>query len=112
MQGSADLTAQGVMRAVDLARSTEDRQVLELIYGQQVFGRPFVMVSGVPPARIAVMRKALLEALGDKDLIAEATKMRLDINPVTGEALQALVEKLYATPAPIVRRATEALKGP
>jgi tripartite-type tricarboxylate transporter receptor subunit TctC len=112
MQGSPELTAQGVMRAGDLARSAEDRQVLELIYAQQVFGRPFVMAPGVPPARIAIMRKALLEVLQDKELIAEAAKMRLDINPVTGEALQALVEKLYATPAPIVRRATEALKGP
>jgi hypothetical protein len=112
MQGSADLTAQGVMRSADLARSAEDRQVLELIYAQQVFGRPFVMAPGVPPARISIVRTALIEALQDKELVSEAARMRLDVNPVSGEALQALVEKLYATPAHIVRRAAEALKGP
>jgi tripartite-type tricarboxylate transporter receptor subunit TctC len=109
VQGSAALTAQGVMRATDLARTPEDRQVLELIYSQQLFGRPFVVAPGVPPARVAVLRKAFLEALQDKELLAEAAKMRLDVSPVSGDELQTLVEKLYATPAHIISRATEAL---
>jgi len=108
-QGDAKLTTQGVMRATDLARSPEDRQALELIYGQQLFGRPFVVAPGVPPARVAMLRKAFWETMQDKDLIAEAAKMRLDVSPVSGEELQALVEKLYATPAHIITRATEAL---
>ena len=108
-QGSAALTAQGVMRATDLARTPEDRQVLELIYSQQLFGRPFVVAPGVPPARVAVLRRAFLDALQDKELLADAAKMRLDVGPVSGEELQTLVEKLYATPAHIISRATEAL---
>ena len=110
-QGNPALTAQGVMRAIDLARSDEDRQVLELIYAQQVFGRPFVMAQGVPAARLEVMRKAFLAALKDKDLLAEAAKLRLDINPVPGDELQTLVAKLYASPPHIIKRAGEALKG-
>jgi tripartite-type tricarboxylate transporter receptor subunit TctC len=111
IQGSPALTAQGIVRAPDLARSPEDRQVLELIYSQQVFGRPFVMAEGVPPARVALLRKAFLSALKDEQLLADAEKMRLDINPVSGEELQALVERLYATPPHIIKRAAEALKG-
>jgi tripartite-type tricarboxylate transporter receptor subunit TctC len=109
VEGSATLTAQGVPRAVDFARTAEDRQVLELIYSQQTFGRPFVAAPGVPQARVAVLRKALRETLQDKEVAAEAGKMRLDVNPVSGEDLQALVEKLYAAPAHIVTRAAEAL---
>ena len=108
-KGDPKLTAQGVTRAIDLARSAEDRQVLELIYSQQLFGRPFVVAPGVPPARVAALRKALLETLKDKELLADAAKMRLDVEPVSGEELQALVEKLYATPAHIITRATQAL---
>jgi tripartite-type tricarboxylate transporter receptor subunit TctC len=111
VEGSPALTAQGVLRAVDLVKSPEDRQVLELIYSQQVFGRPFVMAEGVPQARVRVLRKALIEVLKDDQLRADAERMRLDINPVSGEALQALVEKLYATAPHIIRRAAEALKG-
>jgi tripartite-type tricarboxylate transporter receptor subunit TctC len=111
LHGDPALTAKGVMRAIDLARSDEDRQVLELIYSQQVFGRPFVMAERVPPARLALMRKAFLATLADKDLLADAAKLRLDINPVPGEELQALVQKLYASPPHIIKRAGDALKG-
>jgi tripartite-type tricarboxylate transporter receptor subunit TctC len=83
--------------------------VLELIYGQQLFGRPFVVAPGVPAARVAMLRKAFWETMQDKDVIAEAAKMRLDVSPLSGEELQALVVKLYATPPHIITRATEAL---
>jgi hypothetical protein len=109
VQGSPALNAQGVMRAADLARSADDRQVLELIYSQQMFSRPFVMAPGVPATRVATLRKAFRDALQDQELLADAEKVRLDINPVSGEELQALVEKLYATPPHIVARAAEAL---
>jgi hypothetical protein len=35
--------------------------------------------------------------------------MRLDIDPVSGEELQALVEKVYAAPPHIITRAADAL---
>ena len=111
VHGDPALTAKGVMRAIDLAKSDADRQVLELIYGQQTFGRPFVMAERVPPARLAVMRKAFLATLADKDFLADAAKLRLDINPVAGEELQTLVQKLYASPPHIIKRAGDALKG-
>lgn len=111
MTGNPALTAKGVMRAIDLARSDEDRQVMQLIYSQQVFGRPFVMAQDVPPERLKIMRSAFLSALEDNELLADAAKLRLDINPVSGEELQALVAKLYATPAHIIKRAGDALKG-
>jgi tripartite-type tricarboxylate transporter receptor subunit TctC len=111
MTGDPALTAQGVMRAVDLAGSDEDRQVLQLIYSQQVFGRPFVMAADVPAARLKIIRNSFLAALKDKELLAEAAKMRLDVNPVSGDELQALVTTLYATPAHIIKRAGDALKG-
>src|SRR5262245_3646182 len=109
VRGSAELTAQGVPRAVEFARTAQDRQVMELIYAQQTFGRPFLVAPGVPPARVAALRKALHETLQDKDVRAEAARMRLDINPVSGEELQTLVEKLYAAPAHIIARAADAL---
>ena len=41
--------------------------------------------------------------------LAEAHKIGLDIDPISGEELQALAEKIYATPAPIVAKARQAL---
>jgi hypothetical protein len=44
----------------------------------------------------------------DKDLLADAAKSRIEISPVSGEEVQALVTKVFATPKRIVERAKEA----
>ena len=54
---------------------------------------------GVPADRVALLRTALAPILKDKDALAEADREKLEIDPVSGEELQSLVDKLYATPA-------------
>ncbi|MCC6887020.1 MAG: hypothetical protein IT536_00565 [Hyphomicrobiales bacterium] len=109
VKGSARLNALKVPRTGDFAKTDDDRQILSLIYAQQQFGRPFVMAPGAPEARVAAIRKAFVQVLQDKELRAEAAKMNLDIDPLSGTELQEIVERLYATPAPIVKRAIAAL---
>ena len=50
-----------------------------------------------------------MQALADKQLLAEAAKMNLDIEVLSGNDLQDIVTRIYATPAPIVKRAIAAL---
>ena len=68
----------GVPLAIDFAKTDEDRKVMELIYSQLIFGRPYVLPPGTPPDRVAALRKAFMAALQDKDALAEAKKMNLD----------------------------------
>ena len=49
-----------------------------------------------------------MDALADKDLLAEAQKLRLDVEPTSGVDLQNLVSKIYATPSAIIERARDA----
>ena len=93
----------------DFAKTDEQRAVMELAYSQEVFGRPFVLPPDVPQARVDALRKAFMAALRDKDLLADAKKQRLDIDPLSGEDVQALVAKVYGMPANIVAKAKEAL---
>jgi tripartite-type tricarboxylate transporter receptor subunit TctC len=58
---------------------------------------------------VAALRKAFTAALQDQELLAAAEKMRIDIDPVSGEELQSLIEKIYATPPALVARAKAAL---
>jgi tripartite-type tricarboxylate transporter receptor subunit TctC len=109
VKGSAKLNKMGVPRTADFAKTPEDRQVLELVYAQQQFGRPFVMAPGSPPERVAAIRQAFVQALADRELLAEAAKMNLDIEALSGTELQDIVSRIYATPAPIVKRAIAAL---
>lgn len=91
------------------AKTDEQRAVMELAYSQEVFGRPFVMPPSVPADRVAALRKAFMSAMKDKDLLADAKKQRLDIEPLSGEDVQALVTKVYSMPAAVVAKAKEAL---
>jgi tripartite-type tricarboxylate transporter receptor subunit TctC len=91
------------------AKTDEQRAVMELAYSQEVFGRPFVMPPSVPQERVDALRKAFMAALQDKDLLADAKKQRLDIQPISGEEVQKLVAKVYGMPANVVAKAKEAL---
>jgi tripartite-type tricarboxylate transporter receptor subunit TctC len=83
---------------------------MELVYSQGLFGRPYLLPPGVPPERVAALRKAFIAALQDKDLLAEAKKIKLDIEPLPGEEVQGMVAKVYAMPANVVSRAKRALQ--
>jgi tripartite-type tricarboxylate transporter receptor subunit TctC len=109
INGYAKLNAMGIPRTADFAKSEEDRQILELVYSQGVFGRPYVLPPGVPADRVAALRKAFMAALADKELLAEAEHVKLDIDAIAGADLQAMVAKLYALPPSVAARAKEAL---
>jgi len=108
-KGHEDLNKRNVPRAGDLARSEDDRKVIELVFSQGIFGRPYVLPPGVPPDRVAALRKAFVVALNDKSLRTEADKMQFDVDPMAGEELQKLVSDLYATPPHLIERARQAL---
>lgn len=50
-----------------------------------------------PPARVAAIRKAFMEALQNPDLLSEAQKLSADVIPVSGEDLQKLVTQIYVS---------------
>ena len=99
----------GVPLAVSFAKTPEQRQILELVYSQTTFGRPYALPPDVPADRVAALRKAFFAVLSDKDLLADATRMHLDISPLHGEEMQALIGKLYSTPPELVQKAKAAL---
>src|SRR4029077_5867532 len=114
LKGHPVMNKMGVPLTISSAKNAEVRDAMELIYSQNLFGRPYIMSPGVPADRVAALRKAFAAMLKDKALLADAEKLGLDINPVDGEELQALVAKLYAMPPNVVERAKQSLiyKGP
>ena len=50
-----------------------------------------------------------MDAMRDSDLLAEAKKNRLDIDPTSGEDLQALILRLSLLPPAIIERARQSL---
>ena len=94
----------------DLASSDEQRAILKLIFARQVMGRPFLAPPGLPPERVAALRKGFLDTMKDKDFLADAEKAQLEITPVAGEDIQRLVIETHKTPAEIAKKAGDLLK--
>src|SRR5262245_19652264 len=91
----------------DLAQNDEQRQIFRLIFARQVMGRPFLAPPSVPADRAEALRKAFMDTLNDKELLAEAEKAQLEINPVAGDQIQALVGEIYRTPKEVAAKAAE-----
>jgi tripartite-type tricarboxylate transporter receptor subunit TctC len=96
--------------ALDLAKTPEDRQVLELLLTPQEMGRPFFAPPQVPAARVAALRDAFAKTLADPDFLRDAEKAGVEVQYTSGEAVQALLTRAYAAPPDVVRRANEMLR--
>ena len=86
------------------------RQVLRLIFDQSEFGRPYMMPPGVPKDRLAAMRAAFDATMKDEEFLAEAARMQLPINPMTGDDVQREVQRLYKIPETYMIDARRALE--
>jgi len=98
-----------VPTVMDIAKTDEQKRVLELIYGWQIMGRPLVAPPGLPPDRFAALRQAFDATMQDADFRAEAVKMMLDVNPLTGAEIDAFLARVFQTPRPLIERAAAAL---
>jgi tripartite-type tricarboxylate transporter receptor subunit TctC len=90
---------------IDLAKTDEQKKILELIFARQVMGRPFLAPPGIPADRAAALRTAFMDTMKDKEFLADARKAKMEITPVPGEQLETLVKRIYATPAEIAKKA-------
>jgi tripartite-type tricarboxylate transporter receptor subunit TctC len=86
---------------MDFAKSNEEKQIFKLVFARQPMGRPFLMPPGIPADRMVAVRKAFMDTMKDGEFLADAEKMKLEINPVSGDAVQEIVQQVYQTPKSI-----------
>jgi tripartite-type tricarboxylate transporter receptor subunit TctC len=100
----------GVPLVIDLAKTDEQRAILKLMFARQVMAWPIVAPPDLPPDRVEVLRKAFMATEQDKEFLADADKAQLEINPVSGEDIQKLVQEVYQTPAALAQKVADMLK--
>jgi len=104
---AADLDAPSVE---DLAKTTEERQLIELIVSGTQLGRPLATTPDVPADRVAALRAAFAATMKDPEFLAEAAKLNFEVAPVQGAAMQKVVEKILSTPKAVGQRAKPLLQ--
>jgi tripartite-type tricarboxylate transporter receptor subunit TctC len=84
---------------MDLASNDRERQMLRLLLSRQQMGWPFLAPPEVPSERAQALRRAFDETMKDPEFLAEAKERQLEVNPMSGAAIDQLVSDLYQTPA-------------
>ena len=87
------------------------RRLAQVILSGDELGRPMIAPPGVPADRVKILREAYNKALADPELIAEVTKSRLDMDPSTGEEIEALVKEIMDQPPEVVALVKKILDG-
>ena len=92
-----------VPSALDLVNGP-DKQILGIDSIRQEMGRPFALPPGVPADRIAMLRRAFEDTMRDPAFIAEAAKVSLEIDPLTGQKFRNCSTKPMAHRKQLLRK--------
>jgi tripartite-type tricarboxylate transporter receptor subunit TctC len=93
-----------VPSARELARTPEDKALLELAEIPFLMSRPFIAPPGSPPAQASILTQAFMQAHQDPDYLREAKEMQLDVSPMAGDEMQKLMTRIAQTPPAVIAR--------
>jgi tripartite-type tricarboxylate transporter receptor subunit TctC len=89
---------------MDLGKTEEDRAMLKLLSAPATIGRPIVSTPGLTPAVTKTLRDGFDATVKDPAFLKEAAKQKIEINPMTGAELQAIIADVVAAPRPVAEK--------
>ena len=97
--------------ASEFAKNPESRTILDFFVARQQYGRPFIAPPGVPAPVVAAYREAFEQLVQDANFRQEAAQQQAAIDLANGATVAAFVDRLYATPKPVLERAIALTKS-
>jgi tripartite-type tricarboxylate transporter receptor subunit TctC len=95
---------------VEITDDPAKKAALKLIVSRQAIARPFAAPPDLPADRARALRDAFAATMKDPDFLAETKRLALDVDPVTGTEVEALIREVYASPPEAVRLAADSMK--
>jgi tripartite-type tricarboxylate transporter receptor subunit TctC len=86
----------------EFATTEKQKQILKVLIGCEMLGRPFLAPPGVPADRAAALRKAFDDTMADPAFIADRHAVNEVVNPVGWQYIDNLLKELYATPKDLI----------
>lgn len=99
-----DAAFPAVPTILELLEKREDKGLFEIGFVEQVMGRPFMVAPKVPADRVAVLRAAFDATMKDKEFLAHAAREKVEIDPVDGATINALIDRAYGAPPDVIAR--------
>jgi tripartite-type tricarboxylate transporter receptor subunit TctC len=92
-----------IFELMDKYKTSEvGRRFAQVLLAGDELGRPMVAPPGVPPERVKILREAYDRALKDSELLDEVKRSRLDMEPITGQEIDAIYKDLMDQPPAVV----------
>jgi tripartite-type tricarboxylate transporter receptor subunit TctC len=95
--------------AGELTQDREKLQILKLFLASQEIARPFAAPPGLPADRKAALTAAFDQTMKDPEFLAEAQKLKMDVNPLNAKGVDDILAELYATPKDVLEKAAKAI---
>lgn len=100
-----------VPSVIELAKTDDDRRILDFYVAGAEVGRSFIAPPGLPPERAKILRDAFMKmSLEDAEYRAELERAKAPINAMSGEDLQKMIVEMTRTPPALVERLRKILK--
>jgi tripartite-type tricarboxylate transporter receptor subunit TctC len=80
------------------------RGLASLMLASGDFGRPIIATPGIPLDRVKLLREAFGKTLRDPELLDEAKKKRLEVDPMPGEDLEVLAKEVLSANKDLIER--------
>lgn len=100
----------GIPKTIDFAKTDEQKKIMQVIYSQARFARPYFVSGSVPADRLAALRAAFMQAWNDKDLRKEADKLQFSVAPQSGEEIQKIIAEINALPEAFIDKVKAAIR--
>ena len=89
---------------LELLDKPADKALFEIGFVEQVMGRPFMVAPKVPADRVVVLRAAFDATMKDAAFLAHAAREKVEIDPVDGATINALIDRAHAAAPEVVAR--------
>ena len=90
--------------ARELAKSSDDRNLIEILEIPYALSRPYAAPPDIPPDRAKALQDAFMATHKDPAYLAEAEKIGIDVSPIGGQAVLDLIDRIAKTPADQLKR--------
>ena len=97
-------------RVMDLIETPADKQLYSIFSLRLEYAFPFIAPPGVSDADVTRLRASFDKAVKNPEFLAEAAKMALDVNPLSGEHMTVLIDNIFKSDPATLQRAAAIMK--
>jgi tripartite-type tricarboxylate transporter receptor subunit TctC len=98
-------TAPTIYELMDKYNTPEPaRRLATALLASGDFHRPYLAPPKLRPEHVKILREAFNKTMKDAEFLAEAKKKRLDIDPTSGEEVEALTKEVMSQPPEVIER--------